>query len=226
MEMRYCETFAGCHRRTHRTACAKPEQDKRFGRTSSQPLEMNELLPDKVRSAEEIARRSLALFGVVGLALDAPRLEIISWLRDEGLWDELTPWELAYVSAEKPAERQTVIASWMSEALVVLLWALRKVETLPAPNEQCDTSLFQELLPPFADMPAAQFIAFAERRSDDALHEMAYEVMHLHWQARDAQIHSKPVPHVDIEIIQERHHAINWVIGYDALPWDEVTTDT
>jgi hypothetical protein len=31
---------------------------------------------------------------------------------------------------------------------------------------------------------------------------------------------------VDIEIIQERHHAINWVIGYEGLSWDEVTTDT
>ena len=56
---------------------------------------------------------------------------------------------------------------------------------------------------------------------------MANELMHLHWQARDARIHSKPTPpHVNIEIIQERHHAINWVIGYEGLPWDEVTTDT
>jgi hypothetical protein len=31
---------------------------------------------------------------------------------------------------------------------------------------------------------------------------------------------------VDLEIVQERHHAINWVIGYDGAPWDEVTTDT
>jgi hypothetical protein len=33
-------------------------------------------------------------------------------------------------------------------------------------------------------------------------------------------------PGIDIEIVQERHHAINWVTGYDGLPWDEVTTDT
>jgi hypothetical protein len=31
---------------------------------------------------------------------------------------------------------------------------------------------------------------------------------------------------VNIEIIQERHRAINWVNGYDSAPWDEVTSDT
>jgi hypothetical protein len=76
-------------------------------------------------------------------------------------------------------------------------------------------------------MPAAQFITSAERRSANALQEMANELMHLHSQARDARIHSKPIQtHVNIEIIQKRHHAINWVIGYEGLPWDEVTTDT
>ena len=31
---------------------------------------------------------------------------------------------------------------------------------------------------------------------------------------------------VHTEDKQERHHAINWVIGYDGLAWDDVTTDT
>ena len=67
----------------------------------------------------------------------------------------------------------------------------------------------------------------AERRPNDVLEEMADELMHFHWLARDAQIHSKPIPpHLDIEIIEERHRAINWVIGYGGLPWDEVTTGT
>lgn len=188
---------------------------------------MEELLQDKVRDCQEIARRSLALFGVVGIALGAPRNDIIDWLRDETLWDELSPAEMAYVLAQGDTEKETINATWRSEALIVLLWALRRIEKLPAPNEQCDTYIFQELLPPFAEMSAAQFVASAECRSEKALQDMADEVMHLHWQARDAQIHSKPPPpDVNIEIIQERHHAINWVIGYEGLPWDEVTTDT
>ena len=56
---------------------------------------------------------------------------------------------------------------------------------------------------------------------------MADELMNLHWEARDAEVHARASPlRVDIEVVQERHHAINWVMGYDSLPWDEVTTDT
>ncbi len=52
---------------------------------------------------------------------------------------------------------------------------------------------------------------------------MAEEVLMLHWETRDARIKGRPSKRrVDIEIIQERHHAINWLIGYDGLDWDEV----
>lgn len=30
----------------------------------------------------------------------------------------------------------------------------------------------------------------------------------------------------DIEVIQERHHAINWLVGYETQSWSEITTDT
>ena len=181
--------------------------------------------PDEVRDESEIARRALALFGVVGLGLGAPHIDINSWLKEEDLWGELSPSELAYVSTKEPTKKQSIDATWKSEALIVLLWTLEKIEYLPAITEQCDTSIFQELLPPYANLSSAEFIASAKRHPDDILIRMADELMDYHWQARDAKIHSKPTE-LDIEIIQERHHAINWVIGYDGAPWDEVTTDT
>jgi hypothetical protein len=140
---------------------------------------MTELQPDEVRDCQEIARRSRALFGVVGIALGAPRSDIIDWLEDEALWDDLSPEELTYAMAQEPTEKESINASWRSEALIVLLWALRKVEKLPAPNEQCDTSIFQELLPPFADISVEQFVASAECRSEKVLQDMADELMAL-----------------------------------------------
>lgn len=87
-------------------------------------IESEEILPpDDVREAPEIARRTLALFAVVGLALGAPKETTVSWLRDESLWDELSPEELKFVSAAEPTERQRVNASWRSEALLMLLGA-------------------------------------------------------------------------------------------------------
>ena len=182
--------------------------------------------PDRVRSADDIARRALALFGVVGIALGAPRQDIIKWLHDEALWNELTSLELALVSDENPTRLQAIKASWRSEALLVLLWTLGMIDELPPPNQQCDTSLFQEMLPPFVETTAQHFIASATRRPEDQLVCYADEILQLHWQARDATIHGRGIPTLDIEIVQERHHAINWAIGYEGLPWDEVTTDT
>jgi len=191
-------------------------------------IESEETLPpDEIRQAPEIATRALALFAVVGLALGAPKESTVSWLRDESLWDELSPEELKFVSAAEPTERQRVNASWRSEALLILLWALGAVKELPSLAAQCDAGNFQEILPPFADVAVNKFISTAQRRSDDELFDMADALLNSHWEARDARIHNRPMPaNLDIGIIQERHHAINWVIGYDSLPWDEVTTDT
>ena len=48
-----------------------------------------------------------------------------------------------------------------------------------------------------------------------------------HWKVRDAQINGRPVPEEIIPgLVQERHHAINWLMGYCGQEWDEVTTDT
>jgi hypothetical protein len=182
---------------------------------------------DEIRDAGSIARRALALFGVVGLALGAPPDDVRGWLKEESLWDDLTPEELAYVSAEDPPERQRINASWRSEALTVLLWALGKVDTLPSPHEQCDTAVFQKVLPPYVEITVQDFMASATRRSDAELLDMAEALLQQHWEARDAKSHSRPTSTpIDIEVVQERHHAINWVIGYEGLSWDEITTDT
>jgi hypothetical protein len=182
---------------------------------------------DEIRHASQIARRALTPFGVVALSLGAPKAEVLDWLRDEKLWDDLSPAELALFLTPELAEQQSVDASWWGERVLVLVWALGKSESLPALDEQCNTGDFQTMLPPFADVSVEDFIATATRRPDDVLIAMADELLNSHWEARDAKIHGRPMPeHLNIEIIQERHHAINWVIGYEGLPWDEVTTDT
>lgn len=181
---------------------------------------------DEIRPADEIARRALALFGAVAVGLGAPRDDMVAWLEREDLWKDLTPNELEFLSAQQPTRKQIINASWQSESLVVLLWALRKIDALPAPNEQLDTRRLRDLLPPFAAITAQEFIQSASRRDNDELDECAEELMQQHWEARDAKLHDRPAPHLDIEITQERHHGINWVTGYDGAPWDEVTTDT
>lgn len=182
---------------------------------------------DEVRSPAEVAQRSLALFSVIGLAMGAPRSEVLQWLNDNDLWKWLAPSEIGFMDKPVPSKQQTIDMVWQSERLIVLLWSLRKIEHLPAPDEQCDTEAFQTVLPPFADVSVQDFVMGARLRPEGELIEMADRILDLHWEARDAK-HNGRMPRrpVDIEIIQERHHAINWVIGYGGLPWDAVTSDT
>ncbi|MEP7349017.1 MAG: DUF4272 domain-containing protein [Sphingorhabdus sp.] len=182
---------------------------------------------DKVRTPREVAERALALFAIVGLGFGTDRQSALEWLADNNLNEALSPSERILIEAEQPTPKQLVNASWQSECLIVLLWALDLIGSLPAADEQCDSRIFQAFLPPYAEISVADFIAAARLLPDSVLVAMSDEILDLHWHARDAQIHSRaPVRPVDIEIIQERHHAINWIIGYDGLAWDEVTTDT
>jgi hypothetical protein len=131
------------------------------------------------------------------------------------------------MDSPEPSRKQIINMSWQCERLIVLLWSLRQIEHLPVADEQCNPSIFQDFLPPYADISVDEFISRAQTRPDKELWEMCDEMLCLHWEARDAKINNrKPRRPADIEIIQERHHAINWVTGYDGLPWDEVTTDT
>jgi hypothetical protein len=182
---------------------------------------------DEIRPAQEVARRGLALFAVVGTALGLSRDEAISWLRTEELWPALTPHEVAYLEQTDPPRRGLINFGWQSERLTVLLWALGKIPELPDSATQCDTSLFKSVLPPFARTSTRAFISLATLIDEERLWEQADSYLEDHWKARDARLHGRPTPPgIDIEIVQERHHAINWITGYDSLPWDEVTTDT
>ncbi len=184
-------------------------------------------LRDEIRLSADVARRALALFSVVGLALGGNRKEVLQWLLENDLWSALAPSELGFIDTSNPSREQIINAGWLSERLVVLLWALGVIERLPLADEQCDTGAFQDILPPFANVSVQEFIDRSVLRPEAELITMADDILDLHWEARDARRNGRaPRRPVDMEIIQERHHAINWVIGYCGLPWDEVTTDT
>lgn len=186
-----------------------------------------EQVADEIRSADETAYRALALCSVIAVAFGADRTEIVEWLKQNDLWGRLAPSELDFLDSTSPSQKQVINASWLSERLIVIVWALCLSDELPPPDEQCDSDGFLAIFPPFAPLSVADFITPARLRSNAELIEMADKMRSLHWEARDSKIKGRSSnPPVNIGIIQERHHAINWLIGYDGLDWDEVTTDT
>jgi len=185
-----------------------------------------EFSSDNIRSSNEVAVRTLALLGAVATALGADRNEISGWLEQFGLTSALTEREKGFLAAAAPSERDLIDFSWQSERIVVLAWALGLAD-MPALDEQCDTAIFLDILPPYSDVPADEFVRSARLRAESELWKAAEDLLGAHWHARHAKLNSLPAPDgIDLGIVQERHHAINWVMGYQGLSWDEVTTDT
>ncbi len=184
---------------------------------------MNKPHSDLVRTPGEVARRVLALFGAWGLTTNAPREDVLGWLEESGLRRDLTDYELRFVDTPSPTKQAKTNFSWQAERIAVLLWALRLLDELPEADAQCDTGAFQDLLPPFTEEPPEVFVARAELRPESELRDYARTTLDLHALARNPDQRKMPV---NIEVVQERHHAINWVTGYEGLAWDEVTTDT
>jgi hypothetical protein len=181
---------------------------------------------DQMRTASEVARRCLVLSAVLAAGHKVSRQELIEWLRNEGLWASVSAEEASLLQCPSPTRQQTINATWRAEALLPLLWVLRAVDGLPPPTAICDVPLVQAALPPLFG-PTAEFVATAALRDEADIweaHEVTYQA---HWAIRDAELNNKPIPHgYQAGIIQERHHALNWLTGYCGQSWDDVTTDT
>lgn len=89
-----------------------------------QLVDSTPLMEERVRDAGEIARRASALFAVVAASMGEDQRFVMDWLYNNALWEELTPKEMKFVSSSKPTRQTIVEASWRSQALPVLLWAL------------------------------------------------------------------------------------------------------
>ena len=206
------------------------------------PEDIQDEYVEHTRTADEVARRCIVLYAVVAAGHDEPRDDLFAWLQREQLWDAVSPAESAFLLADSPTERQCIHATWRAEALFPLLWSLGLISELPSPQQLCDVQLLRSVLPPLLSS-VGDFIASAHLRDEAALHAANEEIYQIHWRVRDAQLRGEPpqpgklprMPHPECEppaeaydpgVVQERHYALNWLIGYCGQDWDDITTDT
>jgi hypothetical protein len=179
----------------------------------------------KRRGADEVAKRALILAAVTSCTVNEPRSAVIAWLKYEKLWRETTPMERKYL-LERVSSRRKIVFSWRIEALVPLLWALNKIQRMPKLSERCVPASLEGTVirPPH---PTRQYIASASLRSEAEISAEYENIYQAHWKVRDAWRKNKSPPkRFDPEVVQERHHGFNWLMGYMNQPWDDVTTDT
>jgi hypothetical protein len=185
-----------------------------------------EEIEEKMRSADEVARRCVVLYAIIAAGHEEPREQLVEWLQREGLWDAVSPQEVEFLTSNSLTRQQYVNATWRAEALFPLLWALGRVPQMPLPTSLCDVQLIRQVLPPLFES-VSEFISSAQLVHESVIRDANDEIYHTHWKVRDAQLFGKPVPDgLNPGVVRERHYALNWLIGYFNQDWDDVSTDT
>lgn len=178
----------------------------------------------RLRSIDEVVKRIYIIWALVTIGHGYDRKKIISELKSNDLYNDLTPNEKAFIKSKKPTQEQEVEATWRIEAAYLLLWSIEKIDELPFPSEICDTDLMHEIIKS-PDNYTGLINSSALRSEKEILdmHDLTYRT---HWAVRDAFLkNQEPPANIIPGVIYERHYAINWLTFY-AEEWDDVTTDT
>lgn len=176
------------------------------------------------RTEIEVASRTIVLHCVaaVGYGVD-PHL-LIDWLKDQSLWDVVSPNEKAFLYSETPSDKHRSDARWRQEAQWALLWAIGKVSSLGLPTKTCDTrQLVDEIMPALGDS-IDSFVSSAILRPPAELLGEDDRTYNLHCYARKAFREDAVPDDLVYDVLFQRHYAFEWLSGND--DWDDVTTDT
>lgn len=182
-----------------------------------------------MRSAQEIAKRILALTAVSEAAQEWPPNQVSDWLDGFELWAVLSDAELLFIRSEIVQDEIRFSMSWRVEACTVLMWAIGRIDELSAPSSK--TSLSELGIGPELLSKPQEFIASAELRPVRELSAAQLGIETEHWGVRAGPAGRRMFGNDDPEgaynpsIVYQRHYAINWIMG-EGEAWDDVLTDT
>jgi hypothetical protein len=213
------------------TANALARKERSDARLASEGVPVNKHLPAiedvdqiKQRNKEEIAWRAMALLVVAAKGRGLEQATVENVVKDYQLDSHFTPAERAFVQNKSPTDHDRIQFSWRYEAAWTLLWSLGYVEELSKPSTICDVERAEGFL---IDRGPEQFIKDAKLRPIENILDEADLIYRYHWAVVDARVNNKPAPAViEPGVTMERHHALNWLIGYMDQEWDDVSTDT
>jgi hypothetical protein len=176
------------------------------------------------RSKEEVALRALCLIFVAAKAEGLEDEVVERVLKSYELRPHLTPKELAFVLDNSPSQHDRVQFIWRYEAASTLLWALGFVAQLGKPVQPCDAEFAVSTM---TGTTTSQFIEDSELRPIADILDQVDLIYRYHWATRNAHLKGQQIPaDLNPDVTDERHYALNWLIGYLEQAWDDVSTDT
>ena len=140
-------------------------------------------------------------------------------------FEALSPVESEFLASEQPERQDIVNHGWRYEALFVLEWALGLFDELRFPDALCDVPAVARAL---FDQDQEALLKRASLRPTSEILDALDLHLRLHWLAREA-IHNQnrePPAGLDAGVLQERRHALNWLVRFEDADWDDVDTPT
>lgn len=178
----------------------------------------------RARTAREVAVRTLILQGVVAVGCDVPPGPIIDWFHHQGVWDQVSPKERAFLLDPSPSEEAKGLAHWRQEAEWALLWAIHEVPALGLPTGFCDTKRLVDEIIPALGSDVSTFVDRARLRAPGALLAEDDRTYNLYCYAMLDRAAGKPLPDdLCLGVLYQRRYAFEWLDGPES--WDDVVCD-
>jgi len=181
---------------------------------------------NKIKTPKEVAKRVLVLIGVFQAATGRSKETLISLLKENQLWPEVTEIEKKFLeSSDEDSKFISTQYSWRAEAVYILLWTLNRFDFQEIPKNESNLDQISDLLKE-DDFFKKIAVSNAQFRSVDEINNKLDEIQKINWEIRDALINKKESPNdYHPSIIYEWHYALNWLTKPDE-EWDSITTDT
>lgn len=193
---------------------------KRYGVNVSQtlPLIDSDL---KVRSADEVASRILAMHVVAASAYGFDKTKAISWLNQEALNDSLSEHEKRFLfegADQSDRLKLQIEASW------ALAWAIGITGEMNFAKE-CDNSFVTQLPDLRKGESSANFRKRINPRSFEQIVSACDMAYCLHWAVRQADLDGKKsAGNFKPYVVIERRRALEWLLSEQS--WDNISLDT
>ena len=179
----------------------------------------------KLRTKEEIAKRSIALQIVTLNAEDLEQEILLKIIADFGAKDFFSAKEKAFIENNNPSDLDKAQFGWQYECYNVLLWALGYIEKLDYPDKICDVPKISAILKESGSYES--FLDKAILRNPEEILDEADLIFRYDWACVNARLKNEKAPgNLNPEVVVERHRALNWLRNYMDQDWDNVSTDT
>ena len=191
---------------------------KKLGYPTDKTLPLSDL-PLNLRSAEEVAKRMLALKAVLACAFSADNMDMVqTWIDQENLTDNFTKSECLFIYEGKGNPDQVELEI---ESLWMLAWCTNLINEMDF-GEYCGDFL-SDLLPSIEYMNSkTSFVRSLELRPLEEISEALDLAYCLNWGAIEARTKNLNIASKVREyVIEYRRKALEWLVSED--DWDKIT---